>query len=153
VFSRLVLYALTAVALALIGGVFLPWWVGSERSLAHVAGVLYRELQRGEALDGRDERVRRCLEAKTQITDEVLAGRRGLAEAAEAFREVNERLKGGDSGARRDPFADDEEAVYRNVIAWVRGRTSDDPQRQAAVVARLEEELQQFQEASAGGGL
>jgi transposase-like protein len=151
---RLVLCAFTGVALVLIGGVFAPWWVSSDRSLARVAGVIYREMQRGEALDRRDERLRGCREAKERITAEVLAGRLSLAEAAEAFRAVNETLQGGDD-AWVDPYryADDEEAVCRTVITWARHRTTDDPERQAAVVARLEEELQQLHQAGAGGGL
>ena len=154
VLSRLVLGTLTAVALALIGVVLLPWWLGSERSLSSALGVIYREAQRGEALDSRDERLRRCLEVKTRITTEVLAGRLSLAEAAEAFREANATLKDAPD-AWVDPyrFADDEEAVFRTVIAWARSRADADPERQAAVVARLEEELQQLQETSAGGRL
>ncbi len=152
VLSRLALGVLTAAALVLIAGVFLPWWVGSERSLAHVAGMLYREVLRGESLDDRDERVRRCLEAKMRITDELLAGRRNLAEAAEAFREVSERVKGDDTLPERYRFAD-EEAVCRNVIEWARHRTEDDPQHQSAVVGRLEEELRQLRQARAAGAL
>lgn len=153
VLSRLVLGALTAVALALVGVVLLPWWLGSERSLSGTLRALYREVQRGEALDSWDERLRRSREAKARITTEVLAGRLSLAEAAEAFREVNETLK-DDPDAWVDPyrFADDEEAVFRTVIAWARSRAGEGPEHQAAVVARLEEELQQLHEASAGGG-
>ena len=47
----------------------------------------------------------------------------------------------------------DEESACRNVIAWVWGRTNNDPERQAAVVGRLEEELRQLRQARAGGAL
>ncbi len=148
---RLVLCAVTGVALALIFGVFAPWWVGSDRSLAHVAGQLYREVQRGESLNSRDEKVRRCLEAKTRITAAVLAGNLGLAEAAEAFREVNETLDdGNDMWAGTYRTGDDEEAVYRNVLVWAWHRGSRDPERRAAVIRRLEAELRQLRRARAG---
>jgi hypothetical protein len=151
---RLLLCAFTGVALVLIGGVFAPWWVSSDRSLASVAGVLYRELQRREALESRDARLWRCREAKARVTAELLAGRLSLAEAAEAFREVNETLQDADD-AWVDPyrFADNEEAVCRTVIAWARHDTGCDPARRAAVVGRLEEELRQLRQARGAAAL
>ena len=142
---RLVLGAVASVALVVIFGVFGPWWFGSDRSLASVASRLYREMQRGQALSSRDEAVRRCLEAKTRVTAEVVAGRLTLLEAAAAFRQCNETVKDGNdawAGVYRAPG--DEEAVCRNVIVWAALATRRDPQRQAAVVRRLEEELRQF---------
>jgi hypothetical protein len=151
---RLVACAAAGVALFLIVGVFAPWLLGSERSLARVGGVLYRELQRGEALNSRDETVRRCLAAKSRITEEVLAGRLSLLEAARAFRECHEAIRDGNeswAGVYRAP--EDEEAVCRNVIAWARQRTGCDPRRQAAAVRRLEAELREFLHARVWAGL
>jgi hypothetical protein len=151
---RLVLCAATGVALVLIFAVFAPWWMGSERSLASVGGLLYREIQRGEALSSRDEVVRRCRAAKRRITAEVLAGRMTLPEAAQAFREWNETIKDGNepwAGVYRAP--EDEEAVCRNVIVWARQVANRDPGRQAAVVRHLEEELRELLRSRAADGL
>jgi hypothetical protein len=144
VVTRLVLGAITVVALVLIFGVFAPWWFESDRSLAHVGGMLYREMQRGAALSKRDEMVRRCLEAKTRITAEVVAGRLTLLEAAAAFQECHESVKAGnDSWAGTYQAPGDEEALCHNVILWATKATRRDPELQAAVVGRLEEELRQ----------
>ncbi|HZY83920.1 MAG TPA: hypothetical protein VFE78_03760 [Gemmataceae bacterium] len=151
---RLVSYAAAGVALFLISGVFAPWWLGSDRSLASAGSLLLREMQRGEALSSRDEAVRRCLTAKTRITAEVVAGRLGLTEAAAAFQEWNETVKDGNEhwvGVYRT--AEDEEAVCRNVIVWAANATERDPERRDAVVGRLEEELRQFLRSRAAGGL
>lgn len=153
---RLALCVFTGVALVLIFGVFAPWWFGSDRSLASVAGQLYRELQRGDSLDRRDERMRRCLEAKRRITAEVLAGRLSLEEAAEAFRESNAAAQDGNeawAGTYRTYDEDDAEAVYRNVIVWVRQSPSQGPERKAATIYRLEEELRQLRQSRAAGAL
>jgi hypothetical protein len=141
------------VALFLTFAVLALGWLGSDQSLASAGNVLYRELQRGEALSGRDELVRRTLEGKTQITAELVAGRLTLPEAAAAFREWNETLDDG-KGAWVAPYVTpaDQEAVCRNVIVWAAQSTESDPERQAAVVGRLEEELRQFLHPGAPGG-
>jgi hypothetical protein len=136
------------VALALIFGVFAPWWMGSERSLAQAAGQVYRELQRGEALSSREEVVLRSRDAKQRVTAEVIAGRLTLREAAQAFREWNETLKDGNdawAGVYRVPQEEDE--VCRNVIVWAEKATKRDPRRQAAVLRRLEAELREIHHA------
>jgi hypothetical protein len=154
VLPRLVLCAATGVALVLILGVFAPWWMGSDRSLPSAVGLVYHELQRGEALSSRDEAVRRSREAKDRITAELLAGRMTLREAAQAFQEWNETLKdGNDSWAGVYLVPGDEEAACRNVIVWAAKATDRDPERRDAVVRRLEEELRGLHHARIWAGL
>jgi hypothetical protein len=94
-----------------------------------------------------------CLEAKGRVTEEVLAGRRTLLEAAEVFRECDAISKGDGNEAWADvyrPAADEEEAC-RIVIRWASRAAQRDPRLQAVVV-RLEEELRQALHSGATGG-
>jgi hypothetical protein len=143
---RLVLGAVTGLTLVAVFGVLGPWSAGSERSLAGVVARLYRETVRGEALTRRDEAIRRCLEGKTQITNELLAGRLTLLQAAEAFRDCDDKVKNSnEAGVGTYRIAEDEEAVCRNVLIWAtRAAARRGPQYQV-VVRRLEDELRQFQ--------
>jgi hypothetical protein len=141
----LVLCATAGVALVLIFGALAPLCFESDYSLVGIAGLLYREAERGESLNRRDEAVCRCLDAKAQITAEVLAGRLTLLEAADAFHQWDVQTKGVGQ-------AWDEEAVCRNVIAWVKRARYPDPRHQAAVVRRLEAELRQSLHSGIAGG-
>jgi len=88
--------------------------------------------------------------AKRQITREVIAGRRPLAEAAALFRELN-RVPPDVSrfdiftGAPIDPSSSAEERLCRQVVAWVGSVMHHEPvPGREAVLARLEAELREM---------
>jgi hypothetical protein len=101
------------------------------------------ELRRGDDLEGRLDEVTRRIDAKTRVTEEVVAGRLGLLEAAARFRD----LTGGSAEALRHlrgayDGADDDERFCRAVIAWARTSVPDrTPGEPGPTAPRLEAEL------------
>ena len=100
------------------------------------------EVARNEELDQREDAIRRRREVKAHVAEEVIAGRRSLAEAIERFRALDREWP---ENHRGPPFGVSEnEWDGRNVLYFVRLVLADRPDEAAAVAGRLEKELQQL---------
>jgi hypothetical protein len=109
-----------------------------------LARWLLREARRTAALDQRAEEMAQIHQVKRAVSEEVIAGRLTLQEAAAQFRDADtivETNHDGLIGSYRTPQT--EEGLCRQVIAWVggvlteQGRSSE----RKAIVRRLEKEL------------
>jgi hypothetical protein len=100
------------------------------------------EIERAEQLEEGRKVVLWCVGVKRTLTEEVIAGRRTLFEAAAGFRNA-ERIKvqRAPSLCAAGPDSTDEEHC-RQVIQQVRRSLQGQP-NQSAVVARLEEQLRE----------
>ena len=116
------------------------WDSGTRASMAE-------EVARNEELDQREAAIRRRREAKAHVAAEVIARRRSLAETVEQFRILNqewppiprpERIILGRLGMS------EEEWDARVVLRFVELVLADRPEEAAAVIGRLEKELQQL---------
>jgi hypothetical protein len=104
------------------------------------------EVARIAQLDQQEAALRRQRQAKRTVAAEVIAGRRGLAEAIEEFRALDR--EGPDFGPAPHWPADvgmsADEGAGRTVLYFVRLVLADRPDEAAAVVGRLEKELQKL---------
>jgi hypothetical protein len=104
------------------------------------------EVARNEQLNEREAALKRQRQAKRLVAAEVIAGRRGLAEAVEEFRALDREWP--DFGPAPHWPADvgmsADEGAGRTVLYFVRLVLADRPDEAAAVVDRLEKELQQL---------
>ena len=119
----------------------------SPRRDSATRASMAEEVARNEELDQREAAIRRRREAKAHVAAEVIARRRSLAEAVEQFRILNqqwppiprpERIILGRLGMS------EEEWDAREVFRFVRLVLADRPEEAAAVIGRLEKELQQL---------
>src|SRR5262249_19571863 len=104
-------------------------FLGGLCGLARCAGLdlglddvarLAREKERGADLERRCRNMAARTTGKQQVTDEVIARRLTLLEAADAFRRVDESTD-ADTPADPSPVPDDlsDEGVCENVLVWV----------------------------------
>ena len=104
---------------------------------------LETEARRSDDLDARLEELTRRIDGKGQVTEEVLAGRLGMLEAAARFRD----LTGGSAEALRHlrrafPGASDDVGFCGALLAWAKAGAGDrEPGVPEAPAARLEAEL------------
>jgi hypothetical protein len=122
--------------------IFPPRWDSAESpSLAEVIG-------RDEQLEQRKEAIRRRREAKEQVAEEVIARRQSLAEAIEQFRALDRQWPPSHPWLRyqtpEDLGMSEDEWDGRNVLDFVRLILAGRPGEAAAVVGRLEKQLQQL---------
>ena len=110
---------------------------------------LAEEIAQRERLDRLQEATLRRLNAIEQIAEEVIARRRSLAEAMEQFRALDQEWPQFGLGAEKAKALgiSEDEWVGRRVIGWVRTVLDGRPDEAAAVVGRLEKELQELLEA------
>jgi hypothetical protein len=103
-------------------------------------------LARKEQLDQLEEKYHRYLEAKRKVAKEVIAGRRSLAEAIEAFRRLDEPWIPVEQQeqTRRILGMSEVEWRGREVIHLARRVLADRPDEEAAVADRLEKERQKL---------
>ena len=139
---RLLLFGTAFLALAAVGAHAVSLWCGRAGAW-ELARALLTEARRGEALDARDAVCRRYNEAKQAVTDEVIAGRLSLTEAAERFAQLGELFDADDGtlAAYKAPVGEQE--LCGNVIVWVAASRADPTSRQASVRARLEAEYRE----------
>ncbi len=139
---RLLAFACTFLALVALGGHALARWCGRAGSW-QLARQLLTEVRRGEALDARDDASRRYNAAKQAVTDEVIAGRLSLTEAAERFAECGDLLDGQDGVLARYKGPAGEQELCGNVIVWVEATLPRGSSELADVLAPLEAEYRQ----------
>jgi hypothetical protein len=104
------------------------------------------EVARNEELDQREDAIRRRRDAKAQLAAEVIARRRGLAEAIEQFRALDQEwpeLRSALPTPEELGISADEWGG-RDVLYFVQLVLSDRPDEAAAVAGRLEMELQEL---------
>jgi hypothetical protein len=101
------------------------------------------ETRRAEDLDRLQQVIAWAIEQRAALLSDLLAGRLTLFETAVSFRVVQRvKEKYLQPVTLRFPGNTEEEQLCRQVIAYTQTRLQDDPE-QAAVVARLEKELQE----------
>ena len=134
-------FALGIVILDLVGRLTSPpqrEWIQQVR--------LTEELARAERLNQLREASFRRVEAKRQVVKEVIAGRRGLTEAIERFRDLDRQWPDIRTGIKKPElqWMSEDEYDGRTVIDQVRQVLADRPDEAATVADRLEKELQQL---------
>jgi hypothetical protein len=137
---RLSLWAAAAAVFATVGGVVVS--VRGE-SLGHQLSQLLTEMDHSAALDAEMATNRSLRERKRELAHELIAGRLSLAEAADAFREV-EVTYHGDFCLVRCAYRDlpEDEAAYCHALIWARQQLTRDPARAAEVLPRLRDEFE-----------
>jgi hypothetical protein len=134
------LWAAAAALLAMGGGAVLS---ARGAGLAREATWLLAEWDRAAALEGRAARRRSRLGEKERVTAELIAGRRSLAEAAEALCDAEVASQGDFHWVRAIyPGLSQEEAAYRHAVRWalVMGRGRRAPA--GPLLARLRREFE-----------
>ena len=101
---------------------------------------------RKEQLKKLEEDLNRHVEVKQQVAKEVIAGRRSLAEAIDAFRKLDQPWISASyvELTLKTLRMSEVEWRGRNVIAFARRVLADRPDEAAAVADRLEKELQKL---------
>ncbi len=120
--------------------------LGVDReNVSELLKVFMEEQQRNAEIANRNEIVRERIFAQYEITNNVIAGRLTLFEAAAAFRDVRERTKVYVNRAVTNFPGDTlEERQCRQVISWVRSELSTvSPDEGELLVEQLEAELQE----------
>ena len=131
-------FALGIVILDLVGRLTSPpqrEWIQQVR--------LTEELARAERLNQLREASFRRVEAKRLVVKEVIAGRRGLTEAIERFRDLDRQWPDIRTGIEMPEYLwmSEDECDGRGIIEQVRQVLADRPDEAAALVDRLEKEL------------
>ena len=104
-------------------GIACASWFGAPRfrEIREVGRYLLEQYERTERLRLHQEATLLCYEGKKRVTEEVMAGRLGLLEAAAEFRRLHTPLEDG-----YDPVVGvshrhvNEKYLCWNVLAWVR---------------------------------
>lgn len=116
----------------------LDWW-----SLPELHGAMTRMERESDAMSQAHVVIRERVVRRRQVISDVFAGRRGLLEAAVAFRDLNEM-----PGAPATPYLElfpgttEDERLCRQVISWVESDPQQgSPDRARALARQLEEEL------------
>jgi hypothetical protein len=139
-FTRVLSCALTAVVLLLAALVLTGPWGGTAtyRTVAE-------ELARLERLERELGETGAATRRRAEVVEAVIEGRCPLREAAADFLELNRGLSlfRWEDFRRYYPGATDGERCCRQVIRYVACRLEDRPGRGAAVVRRLEAELEE----------
>ncbi len=137
---RLSLWAAAAAVFAALSGAVVS--VRGE-SLGHEVLVLLAELDRATDLDAEVAANHSLKREKWELTDELIAGRLSLADAADAFRTV-EAAYHGDFRLVQCAYRGlpEDEAACCHALYWARLRLRHDPTRAAEVLPRLRAEFE-----------
>jgi hypothetical protein len=99
--------------------------------------------QHQEELDDQQRVVSRQVTAKADVINELIDGQISLSEAVARFRALNEEDDSvAETVAMNYPAASRDASVCLQVLSWAEGQVS--PERQTAVMARLNEEARGF---------
>jgi hypothetical protein len=118
-----------------------------EQVIEAKKSVLSEQLQREEELFQAKATFERYKRAKLQVAEEVIAGRLSLAEALEAFRELEgQRLPNitKQDLLRGWKMTEDDWLGQLGVLYYVEQVLADRPKEAAAVITRLNKELQEL---------
>jgi hypothetical protein len=131
---------LLAACLLLAAGACLSRWTHEDLAALAFQG------QMEEALGQRLAACRAVLAAKTEVLNELIAGRLTLRQAAERFHELYALVEdGNDEVVGRYRVVQGEEALCRNVLTWAESvlYQRGDKSTKAKVLARLKEEYRE----------
>jgi hypothetical protein len=112
------------------------------------------ELERQEQLKRQLHEIQTTMQIKTELCQELIAGRVSLAHTSRRFCELAGRPREEflELIRREFPGETDEETLYRHVIAWVCNKIDDDPALQEEVRRRLGAEMQELLRTAPRGG-
>ncbi len=112
---------------------------------------LQNQIEFGLQLDVIDKELRRQIEVKDTLIDELIAGQTTLAEVTSQFMILNRSQPVSAFLVRRDyPGATDEEKTARNVISYATAELSKGcPDRKEEVLAHLEAEFERIRNSPA----
>jgi hypothetical protein len=121
-------------------------WLGVPRlrEITEAGRFLLDQYERTETLRQHRLATLQCYEGKRRVTEEVVAGRLGLLEAAAEFRRLHAPLEDGYdpvTGISRGPISD--KYLCWNVLGWVRDRCEGTPDQGAAILDRLRNEYRE----------
>jgi hypothetical protein len=107
---------------------------------------MVEEIARNEQLDQQEAALRRKRQAKRGVAAEVIARRRSLAEAIEQFQALDREWPELPSNPQtpEELGISAEEWSGRDVLYFVQLVLADHPDEAAAVIGRLEKELQEL---------
>jgi hypothetical protein len=133
-------------AVLFIGLALVPWLGGPSlfpNDLREIYETIVEQSRRRDDLSARNRVVFAVLEQKRDVVADLADGRASLAEAVSTFRRLHEEVQsvqndGPNTGRPAVEISD--EALAREVIAWVRAAVSNDPRRDE-ILCRLEAEL------------
>jgi hypothetical protein len=117
-----------------------------EQVIAVKNPVLPEQLQRVEQLRQGEKAIQRFKQAKLQVAEEVIAGHLSLAEALEAFRELEgQRLSNiTKQHVLKEWKMSEDEWLGQGVLDYVQQVLVDRPDEAAAVMARLKKQFQEL---------
>ncbi len=137
---RLSLWAAAAAVFAAAGGAVVS---ARGESLGHQLSHILAEMDHSAALDAEVAASHSLRQQKRELTAELVAGRLSLAEAAEAFQEVEVTYHGDLRYIRHAyPNLPEDEATYCHALQWARRRLPCDPARAAEILAGLRAEFE-----------
>lgn len=127
------------VAVVLLAGVWslASSWFGDPLNLLRLGRVLVFETSRCRALDERSQLLDQCLEIRTSAIQEIFAGRMTLRQAAIRFQEADDLIENNAPdlvATYQKPR--NEEAAFRQVLAWVRINARAKPSSEAERVVQ-----------------
>src|SRR5579885_2001919 len=116
-FTRLTVCAAAAVLLSAVLYYIADLWFGENESVLEAGRQIVHEARRKEALLARKDMISRCLSAKRDIIDQLIAGHLHLHQAITQFQQANELVENDDLAfvpAYQTPT--DPEGVGRQVL-------------------------------------
>jgi hypothetical protein len=137
--------AVVSGAVLVVSCVLVSWLGGPSLlpgDLPRVLKQLVEEMSRSDELNERNPYNARVMKGKEEVTQDVVAGRTSLPEAIARLRELYQLAADWrqNSGAGSQTADTSDEAVARNLLAWVRVAVVHHPNRDE-VLRRVEEEF------------
>lgn len=153
VVTRMALCVLAgSLVLAVLAALVVPYLGGPalfDRETVRLCRHLFSEMQRGEAISVRDRQMQRCLEGRLEVVQDLVEHDLHLTEAIYRFRQLNGLMNDGQDSVlgsyRSNRDGDDDAAIYRHIVRWVRMALRDQPDHADSLLRRLEQELTRLQ--------
>ncbi len=142
ILTRLIVCAATAIVLSAILFYFADTWFGENESVIRAGHQLLFEARRTEVLRVRAQMMAHSVSAKSDVIDQLIAGRLNLRQAIVQFRNANELVENIDLEIL-PPYQTptDPEGVGRQVVVWTRNAVASLPREKAQRrLAELERE-------------
>jgi hypothetical protein len=142
-FTRLIVYAATALLLSAVLFHLTDAWFGENTSVLWAGRQLVWETRRSQALQARADMIARSLNLKQNIIAQLVSGQMRLRQAIVRFQRANEMIESHDLDlipVYRTPT--DAEGVARQVFIWACNAVSSwPPEKSQCLLASLENEF------------